>query len=440
MFDGFTDIGPILADLQKLPMNYVGNKRKIMGNIWVIIEKEKIEFDSIVDLFSGSGVVSYFMKRLGKRVISNDILTSSYMKSLCLVENPGVTLDKEEIDFLINNDNPNKGDYVSKNYAGKYVTDSEAKFLDNYRANIDDLVCGYKQGIGLVGNNAVCLRLPWGGIDKAKDLYKHRRRQMEGYGKDSDSPDRRIGIYWDDNLDLKFDKWTEKYINDYDEATLKAVKLSAPYKQAAAFDGVNTHVLKNCFVGGRLYSGQTLAKLDHRIAHPSNDNKEMDNSKVSRVINDFRSIYRPGEKDCISLNWDAVELMNTGMVDAEVAYIDPPYGGSSSDYSYMYQFIEEYIYSKPLNELDHISSFGKKFAKSKEYENHFMELVESCKDINTLLISYNDSSWSDIETITENLTSLGREVTTYSIDGYTYNYRKDKKKNKGTEFLIICRK
>jgi adenine-specific DNA methylase len=439
MFGDMADIGPILADLRKLPMNYVGNKRKIMGNIWTIIEKEKIEFDSIIDLFSGSGVVSYFMKRLGKRVIANDLLTSSYLKSLTLIENPGVQLTKEEMQFLIHHDNPNKSDFVRARYADKYFTQKESLFLDNYRANVEELVCGHKQSLGMVSNNAVCLRLPWGGIDKAKDLYKHRRRQMRDYGKDSGNYDRRIGIYWDDNMDLKFDKWIAKYIDDYEEAVIAGLQKSMQYKQGSALDGMNGNILQNCFLGGRLYSGQTLAKLNHRLNHAKHQQQEMQDKKVFEMLSVNNKCCVPTESTCIALNWDAVELMSTGLIDVDIAYIDPPYGGNSSDYSYMYQFVEEYVYSKPIDELEHISSFGKKFAKSKNYDQHFVDLISSCKNIPILIISYNDSSWSDIESITESIESLGRSVTTYEISGYVYNYRKDKNKKKGTEFLIICR-
>ena len=39
---------------------------------------------------------------------------------------------------------------------------------------------------------------------------------------------------------------------------------------------------------------------------------------------------------------------------ADICYIDPPYGGSQSDYAKMYAFFEEYIYRKPVDELKHL--------------------------------------------------------------------------------------
>ena len=71
---GNTDIESVLDKISKVPFGgYTGNKRKVLKDIWVILEKEKINFDSVFDAFSGSAVFSLFMKNMGKKVIAIDL-------------------------------------------------------------------------------------------------------------------------------------------------------------------------------------------------------------------------------------------------------------------------------------------------------------------------------------------------------------------------------
>ena len=52
------------------PTRFMGSKRKLLSEIWNVASR--FEFDTVVDLFSGSGIVGYMFKSHGKTVISND--------------------------------------------------------------------------------------------------------------------------------------------------------------------------------------------------------------------------------------------------------------------------------------------------------------------------------------------------------------------------------
>jgi adenine-specific DNA methylase len=81
-------------------------------------------------------------------------------------------------------------------------------------------------------------------------------------------------------------------------------------------------------------------------------------------------------------NEDIIELLNSGMLQPifngkkSIAYIDPPYGGQSSDYPKLYSFLEEYIHMKPLNEIEKIQKFNR-YAKKKGYEEQFIEFLDA---------------------------------------------------------------
>jgi len=36
---------------------YYGSKRKLVGNIWNALESKHVEFDSVLDLFGGTGIL-----------------------------------------------------------------------------------------------------------------------------------------------------------------------------------------------------------------------------------------------------------------------------------------------------------------------------------------------------------------------------------------------
>ncbi len=59
-------------------MRYIGGKSLLLDKIDRVIKSETTDVSSVVDLFSGSGVVSEHFKKAGFRTISNDFLFFSY--------------------------------------------------------------------------------------------------------------------------------------------------------------------------------------------------------------------------------------------------------------------------------------------------------------------------------------------------------------------------
>jgi len=461
---------PAMKCIEKLPLPYTGNKKKLVYNIHDVLRKHNLQFDSVLDAFSGSATVAFLFKMMGKRVLANDLLTSSYMNAVAFVENPGFKLSDEEKDYLLNHNNPNKGTFVEDNYLGvqfrkpgqecrfNKFTLQECQHLDNFRANIDDLCNRHLEGLSLAANAAVVMRLPFGNVDQSHDIMKHRVKQEKHYGKDSDQCDRRIGIYYDDDYNLKFDKWFRKYVNDFTRAeqTSNPDGHEAKIKRAAFFANLQQHVLRDCFVGGRMHHGQVLAELDPRLGHQKNQLKKHfinDGSSEMNFHSQQGDQRRPGEGMkwwtfadvkmpgvALALNMDVIELLQSDFCKVDCAYFDPPYGGQSSDYATMYRFLEEYIYSDELENLPHIKAHADRFVKKKRYEEHFVEMLEAAKDIPLWLFSYNDSSWKNIDYITDLIAQHRKVEVEVLTDEYRYLYRKKQgRKSKSSEYLLIAR-
>ena len=68
----------------------MGSKSKLLEDIWMVASN--FTFDSVLDLFSGSGIVGYMFKSQSKRVISNDYMAMSATLAKAMIENNAVTL------------------------------------------------------------------------------------------------------------------------------------------------------------------------------------------------------------------------------------------------------------------------------------------------------------------------------------------------------------
>ncbi|MFC1713834.1 DNA adenine methylase [Candidatus Poribacteria bacterium] len=117
---------------------YQGSKAKLAQRIWEQIAD--LEFTSCLDAFGGTGAVSYRLKREGKQVTYSDLLRFNYYFGLALVENDGVRLSSEEIDWLLQRHSdieyPN---FVYDNFSDIYFTDEENAWIDQTITNIRQL-------------------------------------------------------------------------------------------------------------------------------------------------------------------------------------------------------------------------------------------------------------------------------------------------------------
>ena len=63
---------------------YLGSKLKLLQ--WISENLKNLSFDSVLDLFGGTGAVSYLFKTQGKRVTYNDNLKFNFIEKTCTYE------------------------------------------------------------------------------------------------------------------------------------------------------------------------------------------------------------------------------------------------------------------------------------------------------------------------------------------------------------------
>ena len=156
---------------------YMGSKQKLLQHISESVKN--LEFDSVIDLFSGSGIIGYMFKAQGKKVISNDHMHMSHTFTKALVENNGVTLDLLKAKKLLLK-NALSDKFVQKTFKGLYFTNSENILIDNIRANIKELDNEYEAAIAMMALIRACTKKrPRGIFTYVGDRYDDGRKDLQ---------------------------------------------------------------------------------------------------------------------------------------------------------------------------------------------------------------------------------------------------------------------
>lgn len=159
------------------PTRYMGSKQRLLSAIWNACSG--FELNTAVDLFSGSGVVSYMLKSQGVQVISNDYMSMSAVFTKALVENNSVTLDDDTIRALLLPNACNDG-FVSRTFNGIYFSDEDNAQIDNIRANIKQLADPYERAIALMALIRACTKKrPRGIFTYTGQRYDDGRRDLQ---------------------------------------------------------------------------------------------------------------------------------------------------------------------------------------------------------------------------------------------------------------------
>lgn len=196
--------------LSRQLITYIGNKRALLGQIGAAVQQVKRRLGQdrlrILDAFSGSGVVSRYMKAHASLLVSNDIEDYAAVINRCYLRNRS-TVDLARIARIVDDLNERveqaafpKG-FIEEMYAPNdesnitaydrvFYTVSNARRLDNYRRLIDDapldvhdmLLASLLNKASVHANNA--------GVFKG--FYKNRHTGVGQYGGTSSDALRRI--------------------------------------------------------------------------------------------------------------------------------------------------------------------------------------------------------------------------------------------------------
>lgn len=136
-----------LVNVGKFPRTrYQGSKRKLASSI--VEHLSRLEFDTVLDGFGGTGAVAYALKCVGKSVTYNDVLSFNHQIGMAFIENDSVRLPDERIASICQKQSgvTNNG-FIEQTFDDIYFTPEENHWLDIATANIRQIICPYQRAI-----------------------------------------------------------------------------------------------------------------------------------------------------------------------------------------------------------------------------------------------------------------------------------------------------
>lgn len=179
---------------------YQGSKYKILK--WIDHYTEDLKFKCALDAFGGTGCVSYMFKQKGKQVFYNDILKFNYYIGLAIIENSQITLNNNDIDFILNRHSQIKyPTFIYDTFHDIYFTDSENQWLDIIITNIRQIKDKYKQALAYYALFQSCIiKRPYN-LFHRKNLYIRTAKVKRSFGNKKT---------WDTSFEDHFKRFVEE--------------------------------------------------------------------------------------------------------------------------------------------------------------------------------------------------------------------------------------
>lgn len=259
-----------------------------------------------------------------------------------------------------------------------------------------------------------------------------------------------IDILFSDNSDpSKYNLMTKLYTNLFflsddaafaDSLRSNVHRLNNPYKQALALTVMCRSMTRKVTMG---HFAHTQA-----LVYASDPVRIKRNRSLIRPLKDifidllpeYNAAVFDNSKENISYNKNILDLLPT-LKNIDLAYFDPPYCNSHADYQSFYHLLETYVeYWKDKQFVNGTKRYEPKrysgFDKNSEAVSNLQLMFERANEIPTWLVSYNDRSYPDIET----MIGLIKPYRNVKIEKKTYNSGRGGKGSVAgsSEILLVC--
>lgn len=147
---------PLLKTARDYPeLRYMGSKHRLLP--WIFEVLSDLDFETVMDPFSGSGCVAYLFKCMGKRVSASDFLAFPAIIAKATVENSDVVIDGPILERLLYK-RKRTPDFIQKTFRNIFYSAEDLAFLDQISANIAALQNPYKKSLALSALVRSCVK------------------------------------------------------------------------------------------------------------------------------------------------------------------------------------------------------------------------------------------------------------------------------------------
>ena len=218
-------------------------------------------------------------------------------------------------------------------------------------------------------------------------------------------------------------------------------RLKNKYKRALAFTIMNRALTRKVTMGHFAHtqalvyaSNPDRIKRNRSLIRPIKD-------IFSELVSEYNNAVFDNGCECVSYNDDILKVLPT-LSNVDLVYFDPPYCDSHADYQGFYHLLETYTnYWKDKEFVNGTKRYSPKkesgFEPKREIIGSFKKLFSLSQDIPYWLISYNDRSYPDIQTLVD-LISPYRNV---SVERKLYQTGRGGKESVAgsNEILLVCK-
>ena len=156
-------------------LRYMGSKYKVIPHLERIFSS--LDFDTALDAFSGSGVVGFALKELGKQVTANDFLHFSATIAKATIANPGIQLNTDDLALLLSPNEDGRA-FIQTTFEGLYFSQEDHKFLDAVWSHLHHLP-NYKRELAIASLCLATARKQPRGVFTITDVrYDDGRKSM----------------------------------------------------------------------------------------------------------------------------------------------------------------------------------------------------------------------------------------------------------------------
>lgn len=175
------DLGVLPDQMEAFPrFRYMGSKFRLLP--WIHETLQGLQFETVTDAFSGSGVVSYLLKSMGKQVRANDVLHFPAVLSAATVANTATRLTTGDLEVLLHA-KARKSDecFIRKTFEGIFYTREELSFLDDLWSGIRVMDSPFKRSLALAAILRSAIKRQPRGLFTVSDpgRYQDGRRDLK---------------------------------------------------------------------------------------------------------------------------------------------------------------------------------------------------------------------------------------------------------------------
>jgi DNA adenine methylase/adenine-specific DNA-methyltransferase len=157
-------------------LRYMGSKHRLLP--WLHETLSGLPFRSALDLFSGSGCVSYLLKSMGKRVLANDFLEFAHHLAVATIENSASTMDPEGARALTRDDGSAPA-FIERTFDGIFFNRGDLRFLDVVSSNLRQVHGRHARALVQASLTRACMKKqPRGVFTTRGTRYDDGRRDL----------------------------------------------------------------------------------------------------------------------------------------------------------------------------------------------------------------------------------------------------------------------